>query len=325
MAEDRLTAARFMMNEKTLISFVIPCYRSEETIEKVILEIVDTVSQKNDYDYEIICVNDCSPDNTINVLKSLAKKNNRIRVIDLAINAGKACALMAGYAIVKGQYIATLDDDLQCPTNELWKLIDPLEKDECDIATASYYQKKQAAWKNLGSKMNVLMGRILLDKPKGLRIENFLAFKKFVIDEVIRYPYPYTYPEGLYLRATKRVKMIPMEERERGDNKGSGFTFVKSFSLWMNGFTAFSVKPLRLATIIGAFTASAGFIWGLISIVNKIKHPEVVLGYTSLLVAILLIGGVMLICLGLIGEYVGRTYICISKAPQYVIKEKINV
>lgn len=308
-----------------LLSFVIPCYRSEKTIEGVIEEIVETVHQRPEYDYEIICVNDESPDDVYSVLCDIAANNTKVKVIDLAMNMGKASAVMAGYSLVKGDYIVTLDDDGQCPAYDLWKLIEPLENNECDVSTAHYAVKKQAAWKNIGSDINVLMGRILLDKPKGLRMENFSASKQFVIKEMIKYQYPYPYLEGLILRVTKRIKMVDMEERERADDKGSGFTFKRSVSLWVNGFTAFSVKPLRISTIVGSAAAFAGFVYGIISVIRKIINPAIPMGYTSLLVLLLFIGGLILMSLGLLGEYIGRMYICLNRSPQYVIKNIINV
>ena len=308
-----------------LISFVIPCYRSELTIEKVVNEIIDVVSQRPAYDYEILCVNDCSPDNVYEVLKKLAGNNEKIKVINLASNMGKASAMMAGFSFVRGEYVVNLDDDCQCPLGELWSLLNPIENDECDVATASYTEKKQAKWKNIGSDINMFMGILLLDKPKNLRMENFFVMKRFVLDEIVKYPYPYTYMEGLILRVTKRIMMVPMEERERGDDKPTGFTFKKSLALWLNGFTAFSVKPLRISSFVGILSAAVGFIWGLVSIIKKIVNPDVPMGYTSIVVILLLVGGLILLSLGLIGEYIGRIYICINKSPQYVIRDTVNV
>ena len=314
-----------MVKIKNLISFVIPCYRSQATIKKVTDEIIEVVSQRAEFDYEIICVNDGSPDNVYAVLESLAADNSKIKVINFAKNMGKHAAVLAGYAYVSGEYVVNLDDDYQCPTCDLWKLLDPLIKDECDYATAKYPQKKQAAWKNLGSNVNVLMSEMLLGKPKNLRFENFTAMKRFVMDEMVRYDNPYPYLEGLVLRTTHNVKAVEMEERERADSNTTGYTLFKSIALWINGFTAFSVKPLRIATFVGMMTALAGFITGIIMVIRKLINPVIAMGYTSLAVIMLFIGGMILMCLGLVGEYVGRIYICINKSPQYVVKNTINV
>ena len=137
---------------KTLLSFVVPCYRSELTIEKVTCEIIETVSQRTEYDYEIVCVNDCSPDGVYEVLKRLAQDNSKIKVINFARNMGKHSAVLAGFAHAKGEYIVNVDDDFQCPVNELWRLMEPIENDECDFATA----KKCLAVKELQQMISFL-------------------------------------------------------------------------------------------------------------------------------------------------------------------------
>lgn len=311
--------------EKKTLSFVIPCYRSENTISRVVDEIIETVGKRENYDYEIVCVNDCSPDNVYQVLVGLAKQNKNIKVINLAKNMGKHAAVLAGYAHVTGDYIVNMDDDFQCPGYALWDLIDPLILEDYDFTTASYVRKEQALWKNLGSNINSLMSQMLLGKPKGIRFENFSAMKRFVMDEIVKYTNPYPYLEGLVLRVTHNIKTVVMEERCRADQNVTGYTFYKSLALWINGFTAFSVKPLRLATLAGIFTAAVGFVVGIIMVIRKLVDPNVVLGYTSLACIELFLGGMILMCLGLIGEYIGRIYICINKSPQYVIKEKINI
>jgi len=308
-----------------LLSFVIPCYRSEKTIGKVVDEIVSVVGQREDYDYEIIAVNDCSPDGVYNVLKKIAEHNSKVKVIDFARNMGKHSAVMAGYSVTKGDYIVTLDDDCQCPTNELWKLIDPLVNDECDATTAKYKIKKESAFKRFGSDVNLKMTEILLDKPKGLRTENFSAMKRYVCLEMIRYKNPYPYLEGLLFRVTANIKEIPMEQRERGDDNASGFTLKKSFGLLLNGLTAFSVKPLRMASIVGLVFAFLGFIYGVYTVIHKICTPNVAVGYSSLMAVVLISMGLIMLMLGLIGEYLGRIYICLNASPQYVIKETINL
>ena len=305
------------------ISFVIPCYGSENTIEFVINEIEQYVKQRREYDYEIICVNDTSPDGVLGVLKSIAAKNRRVKIVDLARNFGKHSAVMAGFSIVKGDYIVCLDDDGQCPMDRLWDLLDPVIDGGYDYSMAKYDKKKQSGFKNLGSAMNSLMSVILIDKPKDMNFSNFKAMKRFVVDEMVKYNNPYPYLEGLTLRTTRNIITVPMEERERIAGQGH-FTLRKSISLWMNGFTAFSVKPLRIATFLGTITAILGFLFGLYVIIRKIVHPQVAMGYSSTMAVILFIGGMLMLMLGLIGEYIGRVYISLNNSPQFVIREIIG-
>lgn len=252
-----------------LLSFVIPCYRSEKTIEKVIDEIINTVAQRQEYDYEIIAVNDFSPDNVYDILKVLAEKNTKIKVVNLAKNMGKHSAVLAGYAVVKGDYVINLDDDFQSPICELWRMIEPVERDECDVTTAEYRRKKETWFKRWGSDVNLWVSGIMLDKPKDLRFENLSVIKRFVCDEVIKYQNPYPFLEGLILRVTKRIRAIPMEGRDRADGNISGFSFIKSVSLFVNGFTSFSVKPLRIAAFLGFFFALFGFMFGIYVVIKK--------------------------------------------------------
>lgn len=307
------------------LSFVIPCYRSEETIAAVCNEIADTMALRPEYDYEIIAVNDCSPDGVLNVLKTLAAANKRIKVVDLSRNFGKHCAMMAGFSFVRGEYVVNLDDDCQCPVNELWKLVDAIREEGYDCATAVYAEKKEAAWKRFGSSINSRMVNILIEPPKGITLENFFVIKRYVCDEVLRYPNPYPYVSGLVLRATHRVKMIPMEERERGDSKSTGFTLKKSFILFFNGLTAFSVKPLRISSVIGMIFAFFGFIYGLIVIIRRLFNPLIPMGYSSMMAVQLFTSGIIMLLLGMIGEYLGRIYLSLNKSPQYVIRDTINL
>ena len=309
---------------KNLLSFVIPCYRSEETIEKVCAEIAETMALRPEYDYEIIAVNDSSPDAVLRVLKRMAADDPRLRVIDLAKNFGKHSAMMAGFSFVRGEYVVNLDDDCQCPVCELWKLMDAITEEDFDCATAVYAKKKEAAWKLLGSRVNAAMVNWLIEPPNGVTLENFFVIKRYVCDEILRYPNPYPYVSGLVLRATHRIKMIPMEERERGDNKATGFTFKKSFALFSNGLTAFSVKPLRIASVVGILFALIGFVYGLIVIVRRLVNPAIPMGYSSIMAVQLFTSGVIMLLLGVIGEYLGRIYISLNRSPQYVIRETIN-
>lgn len=309
-----------------LISFVIPCYRSEKTIELVVDEIINTISERRKYfDYEIILVNDFSPDGVYEVIKRMALKNNRIKVINFAKNVGKHSAVLAGYSVAKGDYVVDLDDDFQCPTYEIWKLVEPLEDDQCDVAIAKYSIKKESLIKRIGSRINRKMTEVLLNKPKNIRFENFSCRKRFVCEEMIKYKNPFPFLEGLTLRVTHRIMTFEMEQRQRADDKTTGFTLKKSFLLLLNGLTAFSVKPLRISTLTGLFVALIGFLLGTIIVIRRFLNPDIAVGYTSIISVLLFLGGLNMIMLGLIGEYIGRIYISINDSPQYVIKETINI
>ncbi len=306
-----------------LISFVIPCYRSEQTIEGVVEEI-NSVCQgiMEGYDHEIILVNDCSPDNTISVIKSLCDKYSFITGIDFARNFGQHSALMAGLRESKGDIVICLDDDGQTPPMECVKLIKALE-DGADVAYARYSHKKHSLFRNFGSYVNEEMARFMLDKPKELYVSSYFATKRFVVDDMIRYENSYPYVIGLVLRSTRNIVNVDVDHRSR-EVGNSGYTLKKLLGLWMNGFTSFSVKPLRIATVMGCIASMLGFIYGIIVIVQKIILPDRVLGFSSLMSVLVFFGGMIMIMLGLIGEYVGRIYISMNASPQYVIRERYN-
>ena len=309
------------MNGKK-ISFIIPCYGSEKTVETVINEIVSTVSSSN-YDYEVIAVNDKSPDNVLEVLKKVAEQNEKVTVLSLAKNMNRPGALMAGMSICTGDYIVLMDDDGQCPMDRLWDLIKPLEEGH-DVSIAKYPTYKQSAFKSMGTVVNRKMTEVIMEKPKDLSFKNFSAMKKYIVDEITKYKNPYPYMTGLLLRTTSDIVNVEMEERARIVG-GTTFTFKKMLKLWINGFTAFSVKPLRISTIIGFFIALVGFVYGLYIVIHKLfVHTAVLQGYSSIMAVLLFLGGMIMVMLGLIGEYIGRIYICINDSPQYVIKEKFN-
>lgn len=304
------------------ISFVIPCYRSEQTISPVLGELVDVMSRLPQYDYEIIAVNDASPDRTFDILREEAEKNPRVKVVSFLKNFGQHAGMMAGVRFATGDYIVFLDDDGQCPVDQLASLLEPLTQG-ADIAIAQYGTKKQSAFKNLCSAGNEWAANLLTDKPKDIQMGNFMAIRRVVAAEIARYEGPYPYLSGLLFRTSRRVVNVPMQERNRAAGH-STYTFVKLFSLWMNSFTAFSVKPLRFAAVLGTLIAAAGFFWGAYIVLRKLLGSPVEAGWSSLIATILFLDGVILFVLGIIGEYIGRIYMTLNQTPQYIIRETIN-
>ena len=305
-----------------LVSFIIPCYRSALTLDKVVEEIMNTMRAMEEYTYEIILVNDCSPDDTMEVIRTLCKENSKIKGINLAKNFGQHAALMAGFRWSKGDVVVCLDDDGQTPADEVGKLLEKIEQG-ADAVYAKYLHKKHSIFRNLGSMTNELMTQYLLGKPKELYVSSYFAVRRFVVDEIIRYENSYPYVIGLVLRSTKNIENVVVQHRER-EVGNSGYTLGKLMALWFNGFTAFSIKPLRIATVIGGLCAVAGFAYGIYTVIKRLFNPLVPLGYSSTMAALMFIGGMLMIMLGLIGEYIGRIYISMNNAPQYVIREVIN-
>ena len=307
-----------------MISFVIPCYRSQATLPSVIREIQETMEGLSQYTYEVVLVNDCSPDNTFDSIRELCRENKNITGINLAKNFGQHSALMAGFHQVKGDIIVCLDDDGQTPADEVGKLLEGIEKG-ADVVYAKYAHKHHSGFRNWGSHVNELMTRIMLGKPKDLFVSSYFAARRFVVDEMIKYEYPYPYVIGLVLRTTKNIVNVEVNHRDRMEGT-SGYTLGKLLGLWFNGFTAFSVKPLRIATVTGAGCAFLGFAYGIYTIIKKIfiNPPGLVTGFSALMSVLVFMGGMLMLMLGLVGEYMGRMYISMNRSPQYVVREIVN-
>lgn len=275
-----------------------------------------------EYGYEIVLINDCSPDHTLEVIRKICEKYDNITGVSLARNFGQHAALMAGFRHVTGDIIICLDDDGQTPAKEAGKFLDEIQAGR-DVVYAKYSNKQHTAFRNFGSKVNEIMTRFMLGKPKELYISSYFAAKRFVIDEVIRYENSYPYVIGLVLRTTKNIGNVDVRHRQR-EVGHSGYTMKSLMGLWFNGFTAFSIQPLRFATMVGIFCAASGFLYGIYTIIKRLLNPAVPLGFSSLMSAVVFLGGMIMLMLGLIGEYVGRIYISLNNSPQYVIREVIG-
>lgn len=311
------------MSKKELISFVIPCYNSMNSINGVVKEIDDTMNEHKEYDYEIILVNDSSPDDVWSVIKEISEEKKYVKAISFAKNFGQHSALMAGYRASKGDIIVSADDDGQTPIDQVFRLIDKLD-DKCDVVYARYDSIKQSFARRCGTWINGKMNEILLGKPKGLFASSYYVMKRFVAMDMIKYNNPYPYIGGLVFRTTKKIINVDVDHREREEGQ-SGYSFGKLIKLWMNGFTAFSVVPLRFSSLIGVICAFIGFIFGIVTVIRKLVTPDISVGWSSTVAIMLFIGGLIMLMLGMIGEYLGRIYISINNSPQYVVKESINV
>ncbi|MBR5648303.1 glycosyltransferase family 2 protein [Pseudobutyrivibrio sp.] len=310
--------------KREMISVVIPCYRSEETIAGVVDRVEKTIIDDGRYDYEIICVNDYSPDNTLEKLREVASNNRKVKVISLSRNFGQHGALMAGFHYIQGDIVVCLDDDGETPPEEMFKLIDEMMDGGYDLVSARYEEDKRGIIRAIGSKISFAMSRILVGRPKDIQLNSFYTFRSFIIKEVVKYDNPYPFVHGLILRVTKNMANVDIERGRRitGD---SGYTLRKLIGLWMNGFTAFSEKPLRLATYLGMISSFAGFLTAVVIIVKKIANPDMPMGYASMMTVMMFMFGIIMLVLGLLGEYIGRMYISINNAPQFVVKEEINI
>ena len=304
------------------ISICIPCYKSKDTIGKLTENIKNEMNNHSDFDYEVILVNDGSPDNTFEVIKDLALKDKHIIAYDLSKNFGESSALMAAYSKSSGDYVVRMDDDGEHDPKDLFKLIYKLEEGY-DYVCAKFINYHHTLYKRIGSRFNYWFLTKMMDIPKGSIMSSYNVCRRYVIDEILKYDNPKPYIDGMVWAITTKTACVDIEHGYRYAGE-SGYDLKKSVSLWLNGVTSFSIKPLRLASLSGFIFAFAGFIFGIIVIIDKLIHPEVSAGWTSLFATLLFIGGFIMILLGLIGEYVGRGYLINNKIPQYVIREEVK-
>ena len=299
------------------LSIVIPCYRSEKVIASVVEEIITYVGK---WKYEIILVCDGSPDHVWEEIKKLTARYDCIHGILFSKNFGQHAATLAGYRHATGDIIVTMDDDGQSDPSAISGMVEKIHEGY-DVVYARYPEFKKTPFRVFGSWLNRKMAEILADKPENIQGNSFYAMRSFVKDEMIRYTNSYPYLGGLVYRTTDNITEIDVEQRDRKEGT-SNYSIKKLIKLWINGFTAFSVLPLRIASLAGLIFSLVGFLVGIIILVRKIVNPAIILGYTSIMVAIFFLGGIILLAVGLIGEYVGRMYIGQNQAPQYVIKER---
>jgi len=298
------------------LSIVIPVYNAEKTIGELVEQLESQLQSRLGFD--IILVNDGSRDDSFKVLLGLSKKYDDLCVLNLSKNFGQHNATIAGLNYAKGEYAITMDDDLQHPVAEIFKLVGEIEKGY-DVVYGAY-PKHDDLFRKAGSVVNDLMMDVMIGKPRGLKFSSFRIIRSFVVKEMIKYDAPYPYLDGLILRITRNIGTITVEHQERKTGS-SNYTVKELLSLWLNGFLNFSILPLRLFAYIGIVFAIAGFLSAVLIMIRAIFFFVPVQGWASLIVSTLIFSGVQLLSLGMIGEYVGRIYLTQNRTPQYVIKE----
>jgi polyisoprenyl-phosphate glycosyltransferase len=273
--------------------------------------------------YEVIFVCDCSPDHSWHAIETLSAQYPWVRGIALRMNAGQHNALMAGFAQARGAIVMTMDDDLQHSPSDIPTLLDELARGR-DVVYARFKKRKHASWKIAGSRLNDLVAGYLMQKPKALYLSPFRAMKATIVADILRYQGPYVYVDGLILSVTRNIGTVEVDHHERyaGD---SGYSFKKSLSLWLKMATSFSIVPLRITSFVGICFAGLGFLLAVLLIIQKFTFDLMPVGWSSLIVTILIVGGVQLLALGMLGEYLGRVLLTLNSRPQYVIGETVGM
>ncbi len=303
-----------------MYSIVIPCYNSSHTIRDVVELTADMMNELGRTPFEFILVDDHSPDDgaTISTLLELSREYDYVTVVELSMNAGQHNATMAGLNYAIGDVIISMDDDMQTHPSQLPVLFEEFDKGY-DVVYGHYDEKKHSGFRNFGSWVNFTTVRILIGKPKNLKTSSFWIIKKFVRDYVIEYKNKYTYLQGLFLRTTNNISSIPVKHFERAYGK-SNYTFKKLIELWSN-VMGYSILPLRIASRFGTLIAFIGLVGALVVFIKNLISPSSALGWPSIMFTLFFFSGVIMMFLGIIGEYVGRLFLSNGNDPQFVVRQ----
>lgn len=311
------------MVEKINLTIVVPVYNSAILLKKLAEEVLASL-EKNKITFEIIFVNDCSEDDSWKNILDLCKNYQWVKAIDLRKNFGQHNAILAGLNYSNGEVIVLMDDDLQHSPKDIVKIYSEI-KNGNDVCYASFFERKHSFLKVLGSKLNNFFASFFIKKPLNLYLSPFKGFSDSIKNEIIKYKGSSVYIDGIILSLTKKISSIKVQhyESQRSFVK-SNYTFFKLIKLWSQTIIGYSTIPLRIATFIGLVASLFSLLMVLIIIFIKINNTQIPIGWASVITSVLFIGGIQLIALGIIGEYLAKVHYSINNNVQFSINKKIN-
>jgi undecaprenyl-phosphate 4-deoxy-4-formamido-L-arabinose transferase len=309
------------MSPPPLVSFVIPLYNTGDALSRLLAAFRTLPITEG---YELVLVNDASPDGTGARLPAMiADMPIPVTFVDLARNFGEHAAVLEGFRHTKGRYVINLDDDLQNPVTEALRMLAHIQSTGADVVYAFYDEKKHHWFRNLGSWLTNQVAIWLLGKPRDLYLCSFRAHNRALIDRLITYSGPYPYIDGLILGATNRIERLLVAHEQRGTG-ASGYTLRKLVRLWLNMFFNFSIMPLRLASVVGTALCIGGLGALLAVFAEHFISGRQAPGWASIMAMISIFSGGQLLMLGVIGEYVGRSYMTVSGKPQSLVRSVVT-
>lgn len=303
------------------LSIIIPCYNEEKNVRLIHDAIVKLFYNKK-VTYEMLFVNDGSRDNTIGELKNLVAKNEaNIKVVNFSRNFGKEAAMYAGLKESSGDYVSIIDADMQQNPSLLLKMLGILEENENYDSVVAYQEKRKE------SKILVFFKKIfykLINKIVEIEFvdgaSDFRMFRRNMVDAILSMQEYCRFSKGIFSWVGFNTYYMPYQVSERA-NGTSKWSFWKLFKYAIDGIVSFTTAPLRMATILGLFISFGSFIYFIIVIIQTVVCGIDVPGYASLIGISLLLGGIQLLSLGVIGEYLARTYMENKKRPIYIARE----
>ncbi|WIT11324.1 glycosyltransferase family 2 protein [Paucibacter sediminis] len=300
------------------ISVVVPVYNSAKTL-RALLERLSKVLSGITERYELVLVEDGSPDDSWATLDALrAEFGQRLVAIQLMRNYGQHNALMCGLRHARGRFVVTMDDDLQNPPEEIPKLLTQIERSGADLVYGCPADRNHASWRNLGASVVWHFYRTVFKNP--VTPTPFRIMRRELVQSVQFYDLNFTYLDGLLAWCTRRIEGVEVEHHARAEGR-SGYSLSKLVALALNLYTNFSLLPLQLVSGLGLLASLSGFGVGAYYLIQSLTSSIAVPGYASTIVAILLLGGIQLLALGIIGEYLGRLHLNVNRKPQYLVRE----
>lgn len=303
------------------LSIVVPVYNSEAILSSLVQEINKQVTFVEQF--ELILVNDCSPDASWREIERLQRDYSFIKAINLMKNFSQHNAIMAGVAESKGEVVILMDDDLQHNPSDLKKIYDQIVVEGFDVCYTKFNTKHHTRWKLLGSWFNDRVANLLINKPRDLYFSPFKGMTRQVAELITQYKGPYPYIDGLLLSVTNNISYVEVQHHERMIGEGN-YNLIKSISLWTKMATGFSVMPLRFATYTGAILSIFSSLFIFFLVAQKFLVDKMPDGWSTIVVLVLFFGGVQLFSIGIIGEYIGRIYLNINGKKQYIVRDVID-
>lgn len=302
------------------LSIIIPCYNEEEAIP-FFYEEINKISKKMKYEFELIFINDGSKDKTIEILKEYSNKDSRVKFINFSRNFGKEAAMLAGLDLSSGDYVTIMDADLQDPPELLPEMVKLIEEEGYDcIGTRRVTRKGEPPIRSFFARMfyKIINKMSKVEMVDGAR--DFRLMTRQMVDSILELNEYNRYSKGLFSFVGYKTKWLEYENKPRvaGETKWS---FWKLFIYAIEGIVAFTTAPLTIAAFMGMLFCLVSFIMIIVIIVKTLCFGDPVSGWPSLACIIFFVSGVQLFCLGIIGEYLSKTYLETKKRPIYIIKE----
>lgn len=309
-----------MNMNKFPLSFVIPVYRSENTIEKVI----DDINDLKNIDWEVILVNDNSPDNVDKKVRELIKKYpKQITYLQLRKNCGQQAAIICGFGFVTKKYVATIDDDGQNPPKEILKMIKSMIDNDYDVVYGVFENKKHSLFRNLLSKMNSFISIMTINNKNRISISNVRLLKNNIANYISHTSVRNNYFDGFIFSLTDHIGQVVIEHRERADNKSS-YNIWRLLKVWLNHIIGYSNIIIKSVILISFLISIISFTVGLVYLLLTINNQGRPSGWLSTYLTITLLFCMVFVILGIISEYIGRIYTKINDNNIQIIN-KIHI